>query len=747
MRRHPHPVVLIVLGSALLGSMLSAQPPPAAPEPSRPIDQGFGDHARVVAVEVPVHVTDRDGRPVRGLGRDEFLLFDDGELRPLSGFEVVDLEVLRVPSFAAATARQRLPLVARRHLLLLFDLSFTDPVAILRARDAARRWVLDSLHPTDLAAVMVFSLEMGPRLLLTFTPDRVQLARAIETLGDPRLLSAERPADPLRFAIDKPTASSADSELMALVEGVGDGSALDRSILDSLRLLGLELERSQKAIERGRIGSWARALGHLARQLDTIQGSKQVLYFSSGFDGSLLFGRAQAGDDPRVQRESLDRERGELWAVDSDNVYGNSMLQGQIDRMLEEFRRAGCVIQAIDTAGLGTASGNQGRAEAVGRDALFYLAESTGGQLFTHANDFAEPLDRALARTSLTYVLSFERTDLEADGRFHRLDIRLQPRRRGVDVAHRAGYYAPRQYAELHPLERQLLAAEALTEALPRDDLALGLLAVPFPDGEGAYVPVIVELDGASLLDAIDPGGTQRQLELYVYASDERGILRDFFTQMIRLDLAQVRPRLALAGLKTYGALRLGPGRHLLRVLLRDATDGRSAVATRSIDIPAWDGAGPKILAVFGRDGDGPSPKPWLLVRHEREGERDGAGVVYPFIADGQPYVPSAQLTWRPGEKRSVLVLAHGLPPGELKGWLAIHLAPDPTPEAEPLVRLSLSPIHRSGGGGGAGDPFETLWAEIDTPTLPPAEYRLRLVVEQPDGRRLEHSTGLAIQR
>ena len=83
---------------------------------------GFEDETTVMVVEVPVNVH-VDGGAVRGLTRDDFVIKEGRREWPLVGFEVVDL--------AAGTATRRaeevtepepVPIAARRHFLLLFDL-------------------------------------------------------------------------------------------------------------------------------------------------------------------------------------------------------------------------------------------------------------------------------------------------------------------------------------------------------------------------------------------------------------------------------------------------------------------------------------------------------------------------------------------------------------------------------------------------------------------------------------------------
>ena len=56
-------------------------------------------------------------------------------------------------------------------------------------------------------------------------------------------------------------------------------------------------------------------------------------------------------------------------------------------------------------------------------------------------------MGRILERTGVTYVLTFEPPDLELDGSYHKLDVRLAKDVGKARVVHRPGYYAPRPFA------------------------------------------------------------------------------------------------------------------------------------------------------------------------------------------------------------------------------------------------------------------------------------------------------------
>jgi VWFA-related protein len=625
----------------------------AAPVQQQPTFEGT---SQVVAVEVPVNVVGRDGQPVRGLTAADFEIYDGNEPQKISSFEVVDLKSLDGAAAEGEAAPQAsLRSGARRHFLFLFDLSFSSPTSVLRARLAARDFVLTSLHPADLAAVATYSVENGPKLVVTFTPDRAQLARAIDTLGYRRTFDARR-TDPLRFLIDPP-----DSGLASQGIGQSDGTDLraqkDQILLDYLKTVSFVAERSERAFEMGRISGYSRSLGEMARTLNSVKGRKNVLLFSEGFDSRLLLGRQTT--DAEADADNVSIMFGETWRVDNDQRYGNTGLQGDVNKMLDEFRRADCVIQAVDIGGL--RAGADERARPSGQESLFYMANETGGELFKDANNLREPLERVLDRTSVTYLLTFERADLKPDGAYHRLRVKakLPP---GARLSNRRGYYAPQPFKDLDPLEKSLLASDGIASAAPREDVDLNVLAAPFRDSEAqSYVPVIVEVGGKSLLE----GQTEKKLtvEIYSYVSDAKGQMQDFFNQRVAIDLEKNRGRQSMmaGGIKYYGHFELPPGSYQVRVLVRNADTGRTGVETTRVEVPTYAQADPVLLPPFFME----DRQKWLLVR-ETEGDGQQQSVIYPFIVDGEPYVPSARPTLNREKPARLCLVAYNLAKGNL---------------------------------------------------------------------------------
>ena len=68
------------------------------------------------------------------------------------------------------------------------------------------------------------------------------------------------------------------------------------------------------------------------------------------------------------------------------------------------------------------------------------VAEDTGGRAFTNTNALDVSISRAVDDSRLSYVLGYHSTDTKTDGRYR--TIRVEVKRKGLAVRHRAGYVA-----------------------------------------------------------------------------------------------------------------------------------------------------------------------------------------------------------------------------------------------------------------------------------------------------------------
>jgi VWFA-related protein len=686
------------LAAALLAGLAATAA--AAAQPS------FSGTTQVLSIEVPVQVV-RDGEPVRGLQAGDFQVWEGRRRLPVTGFETLDLAAV------AAGKTAGIPAAARRHFLFLFDLAFSEPKSVVRARQAAAG-LLDQLKPTDLVAVATYSARRGPQLVLGYTADRRQLKSALASLGLPDLV---QPIDPLRLVLQ---------EILGAGSAAAGGRPLPHdSLLDVgdptvLEALAQNLEQADRSALKAQVETFTRSLSDLARQMSLVEGRKYLVFLSEGFDASLLQGAADPDRQEAMREQVLD---GEAWRVQPEERYGLIETNNALERMLGEFRRADCTIQAVDIGGL-HAGADQGPPRVAGRDSLLVMARGTGGDLYEHFNDLGVAMSQMLHRTSVTYVLSVEpeKAPERAPGEYHPLRVELTRPLHGARLVHRPGYYPPKAYAAEEPIEKLLSAANQVMSAEESDAVATAVLATPFRSaGEKANVPVLIDIDGASLLAGPQPATLP--VEVYAYALDEAGAVHDFFTQTVGLDLARTGAAVRQSGLEFFGHLDLLPGDYSLRVLVRNGANGVSGLKVTALHVPAF-AQGEAILLPPLIPA---TPSHALLVREEPRGDGDPPAP-NPFLLRDQPFVPAVKPVLAPGEAVRLVLVAYNLGAGPWKGEATVIAAGG--------QEIPGGPLAISGRLAGADGGPDRAVATFRLPAgLPPGDYELRVTLGPPIAR------------
>lgn len=670
-------------------------------------EERFTERTEVVVIEIPVQVV-RDGQPVRGLTAADFEVSEGRKKQPIVGFEVLDLYSAEAAQLDGASP---VPAAGRRHFLMLFDLSFSEPKAIVKAQVAAQD-LLTSLHPSDLVAVATYSSANGPQLVLGFSSDRQQIETAIRTLGAPQLV--DRAPDPLRIVLTDVRSGRSQQSTPGL--SIGEArEATQEAVFDTLQRLSDVSARAARSDQQRVITSMTRSLSDLAALMGNVEGRKYVVYLSEGFDTSLVTGTTDLARQQELNEQSLDGT-----AVLSDNSaerFGSTETLNDVEKMLEAMRRADCVVQAVDIGGL-KADADQGFQRKGGRDSLLQIAKGTGGELYENTNDLSGAMDEMLRLTGVTYVLAVQPEGLKLDGAYHKLKVDLKNAPRGTRVVHRPGYYAPKPYAEQSPLEKLLATANQVTSGEESGSLRASVLAAPFrASGEKAYVPVILEVDGASLLAGKQ--GTALPVEVYIYAMDQGGAVHDFVTQTFGVDLAKAEALLRQNGFKFFGHVDLLPGEYSLRVLVRNGTTGASATRVVEVSVPQFEATSLVFLPPFFPE----PPNRWVLVRETQEpGDKE---VPYPFMQSDQPYIPAARPVLG-NQEVAVSLVGYHLGAGQPSVQTKVTAADGK--EVAPGV-LKLGP--RESGGASGPDRFA---ATYRPPNLPPGEYVLQVTLTDAGG-------------
>ncbi|MGH9456643.1 MAG: VWA domain-containing protein [Thermoanaerobaculia bacterium] len=661
---------------------------------------------QVNLVEIPVNVVDGDGNPVRGLRAENFAVFDDGERREITHFEEIDLAKISAdPETIIAPA-------ARRNFLLVFDLSHSSPKALVRAREAARDFLLGSLLPRDLVAVATYSIEGGFQILTAFTTDRELVNGAILTLGHPQFYETR---DPLLLA------GGVAPGMMNASEVVQSEGPLELGFLRESELAGLAMQRMGDSHDRQRIDRQLEAFGEIAHLLNSIRGRKQVILLSEGFDARLVQGWQQdsAIEDRVAEFNAL--ARGEIWKINNDDRFGNATTLRELDTMSRHFRRSDVVLHAIDIQGVPAASDARTGSQRYTSESHFLLADPTGGEVFKNTNDLDLAFKRMLKQQEVIYVLGFQTRTTGNPGKFHDLAVKVKVvGHRGLRVSHRAGYYEPT--LQMSVVEQRLSATDILMNDIPFDDVSIDLLAAPFPlDDTRSQVPVIAEIGGEGFVAGVE--GDVVNAELFIYAFDDDGTVRDFLFQTVSVDLTDARAALQQTGIKYYGTLALPPGEYSIKSLVRIVETGRNGFDRTRLVVPGHDEIALLPPLLFEEPGQ------WIMLKGAKTAEGQ---IEYPFILAEDSFIPSAKPVLVRGESYRLALFTRNIDPEAIRITARVESA-DGTqvrPEIELVGRTSQDE-----------DGTVKLLLDFAPEDLLPGEYALHLTARAREGSEFRESS------
>jgi hypothetical protein len=241
-------------------------------------------------------------------------------------------------------------------------------------------------------------------------------------------------------------------------------------------------------------------------------------------------------------------------------------------------------------------------------------------------------------------------------GKFHRLKVKVKGR--GLEVSHRAGYLEPTA-VNADAQTRRMQAAEAIAKGITGGEIVLNVVAVPYRDAQGKVtLPVVLEVDGGSLIGAGDTG--DMPLEVYGYAFDEKGTVVDLMALTPTLTLSKLGARVRESGMQFQTAFAVKPGRVDLRFLVRDASSGRMGSRRLEVAVPPFEAGATNLSPpLFMAD---PSQRVVL-----QAASRKNQGPEMPFRVDEELFTPQGIPRLANGRSDSVVVLAFSPTPFDAK--------------------------------------------------------------------------------
>jgi len=548
--------------------------------------------SRVSLVRVPVVVRDHAGKPVGGLRKEDFQLFDKGKVQFVAQFSA---EGSAVPKKAAAPEATPVPMepvepskpaepatptavMPTRFIAYIFDDLHLEVGDLMQARLAATKHMEQALRPTDRAAIYTLS----GHVTIEFTDDVALLRAALL-----KIIPVPRPhyVPPISYymadQIDKGgDIAQSSAGIVAIGEAVG---CLNLSGYGALAMAtSVAQSTAQQVASEGRQQTRGALLmlKTMASRMAAMPGDRSIILVSPGFyladdlrsDLALVIERAARAN---VIVNTLDA-RGLYTEDPAPEVPGCTLTQGndgvpaqydgpQVSRQLGQLEIQSNTIQGLT---------------------LDELAAGTGGTAFRNSNDLVGGFNRLSAPPEYIYYLGFYPQSLKPDGSYHGLKVTLA-NGKGLSINARKGYWAPSHDEDAAEQAKREIG-EAVFSRDVLSDLPIDVRTQFFKSSdEDARLKVIVHVDLKALRFRKEGDRSRDDVTVVSTLFDRNGNLVTGTQKVVEMRLRdETLPRRLASGISVGTDFDVKVGAYMVRVVVRDAEGRQLAAANATVDIP-----------------------------------------------------------------------------------------------------------------------------------------------------------------
>jgi VWFA-related protein len=536
--------------------------------------------AGVEQVIVDAVVVDDQGKPIRGLTKDDLIVTEDGVPQTIVSFDAVELPAKPVPeppppprvSTNTDVSTQR----GRIFVIVFDDLNLT-PERARDAKAAVASFLTNGVREGDYVTLIATGgaawwtermasgrdelIEVVKRLdgrrIQDFTPERMTdwEAMRIHVYRD-ELVIGQVLRRYEQYGVDRLTTSNS-SNLMA-------GTTADPVV--STR--ASQVYYQARTRNRVTLEVLERALNGLTG----VKGRKSVILVSEGFiyDSNL-------DEFRRVNRASR-RANAAIYFVNARGLSG----------MPVEFTAVfGPAMPARDV-GFAFSTNN------MTDDGAETIAEESGGFTVKNTNDLDAGIERIATESQVYYLLGYVSTNTARDGAFREIEVKLRDGR-DAKIRARRGYYAPSE--EGGPALTGKLGSDPVVQAAldsPWSEDTIPLRMTHYVGAEQmlgkAKVLLVTELD-IRALDFLEQEGRQvAEVEIHLIVAHRESGEFDRYDQDITLNLRPAtRERLARVWFPVEREFELPAGGHQAKMIVREKSTGRIGSVTHEFEVPPFE--------------------------------------------------------------------------------------------------------------------------------------------------------------
>ena len=567
-------------------------------------------------VQLDIIVTDRSGKLVRDLKREDFELVEDGKVQAITHFaqgtaaKPARWITTAKPSTSSTSSGGASPASYEplsRYLVFMVDDFHISAENLILAKRALSKFIKNNLMSGDLVAIATTSGQIG--LLQQFTKERAAIERAID-----RIYLQERK---VTSPYDIPRISDYQAELIDM----NDPDAIELAVQEILKLENPQAPPPP----RGGARSGASPPGAMSPRDRAVQTAKtkarMIVGENAHYTQSTLISLES------TIRNLKDVPGQKLLILVSDGFYlGGTSASKVFDirRVTDAATRSGVVIYSIDSRGLvatiagGDASqpsgftpelpGVRDRIESSSvnarKDGLNALARDTGGYLVHNSNDLQGGLQRVMVDNEYYYILAYEPSASYSDGRYRKIEVRF-PSRPELKARTRTGYFSPNERdrateakAETKTPEKnkpknpeeakQADVRRALGSLFPVKQVPTEVTAAFVNSAQEGIVAIVTAHLDVTALKIVENAGTRSSsVDVVLYIFDDKGKIAGSSSERITLNLKDgALTEAQQNGIDYRKLFPLKPGFYQVRAAVRDNNSGQLGSSAGWVEVP-----------------------------------------------------------------------------------------------------------------------------------------------------------------
>jgi hypothetical protein len=221
------------------------------------------------------------------------------------------------------------------------------------------------------------------------------------------------------------------------------------------------------------------------------------------------------------------------------------------------------------------------------QDTLWTLGADTGGKALLDVNDLSMGIVNAQKSFSSYYILGYYTSNANSDGKFRRIKITLRDGLSG-ELDYRQGYYAGKEFKKFTTADKDRQLEEAFMLGDPITELTIAMETGYFQlNGAEYFVPVEVKVPGSELALAKKGGAEHTLLDFMAEVKDEFGSTESNVRDKIDVKLSDITAaELAKRPYAYDTGFTLLPGKHVIKMLVRDSETGRIGTYQANLVVP-----------------------------------------------------------------------------------------------------------------------------------------------------------------